>query len=97
MAKKIYSRGNDVSLTCGLGVVGDFSFSKSESWEWNKREVLQAPEKGTGFFVAGFIDTNVCEKAYKQLCEKYTLIYQSPVRTNRNTYNQFFFCIFDRK
>ena len=56
------------------------------------------PQLGAGWYICGFTDT--CEEykeAYLQLCKKYKLVYQSPVRTNTRTGHQFFFCIFDFK
>jgi hypothetical protein len=95
--KRVYCSTREVSMTCGVGVVGDFNFTESNLSSWYTRTRLRAPSGGTGFFIAGFIETSECEEAYKQLCKKHTLIYQSPVRINRNSHNQFFFCIFDRK
>lgn len=87
---------SSVVWTCGLGIVGDFG---SDYWKKSVDEVKQsfAHYEGTGFFVAGFVNTSVCEKAYKELCDKNKIVYQSPVRKNKNSDNNFFFCIFDAK
>ena len=80
-----------VGYTCGLKYVGYFYDGYDP---FTKQQISQY---GTGFFVAGFINNKKCKKAYEYFCEKTTLVYQSPVRRNRNTDNDFFFCIFDVK
>lgn len=94
MSKRLWANPRSVIHTCGLGVLGNFSTSAGEWCE--HRQLLTAPPGGTGFFVAGFIPTSECKLAYEKLTKRYKLIYQSPVRINTNSGNQFFFCIFDR-
>ncbi len=75
--------------TCGVGVLYNFAVGG-----WGT-PLGEATDSGCGWYVAGFVDTDTCKQAYEELCEKYTLVYQSPVRLNINSGNDFFFCIFD--
>lgn len=49
----------------------------------------------TGFGVTGFVNAPRCKAVYEWLKENTTIVYQSPVRTNRNTRHPFFFVVFD--
>lgn len=78
--------------TCGVGVLYEFGDSGTR---WSVPIGDNPEEAGCGWYVAGFIDTDLCKEAYANMCEAYTLIYQSPVRRNTNSGRDFFFCIFD--
>lgn len=77
--------------TCGLGVL----FSFGHGYTNLKTLCGQASTLGTGFAVAGFINTSPCKRVYEYLTDNYELIYQSPVRRNRNSGNDSFFIIID--
>lgn len=89
MLKGIYS---NVPGTCGLGVVYAFNTDWAEGINLG-----QLQRHGTGFFVAGFISTKKCRKQYEAIAEKFPIVYQSPVRRNRNSGNDFFFIVFDAR
>jgi hypothetical protein len=74
---------------CGVGVLYNFAHSYH----------LEKPDKRrTGLFVAGFVDNNSCEEAYKKLCSKFKLVYQSPLRPSENGNKKgYFLCVFDSK
>ena len=74
--------------TCGVGVLYEFN----NMWGFDPTQINEA---GCGWYVAGFINTPNCLEAYNELCEKLTLVYQSPVRLNVHSNRDFFFCIFD--
>jgi len=50
---------------------------------------------GCGWLSAAFIDTGECKAVYQKLRNWYPIVYQSPIRFNTNSGNNFFFCIFD--
>ncbi len=52
---------------------------------------------GTGMAMAAFINTPLCRKIYSKLKEIGEIMYQSPVRTNLNTGNLFFFVVYNIK
>lgn len=89
MLKGVYS---NVSGTCGLGVVYAFNTDWAEAINLDHLK-----QQGTGFFVAGFIPTKKCRKQYEAIAERFPIVYQSPVRRNRNSGNNFFFIIFDAR
>lgn len=74
--------------TCGLGVLYGFKSTTT---------AIPFFSSGTGFCVAGFTAHNRCEKTYNEIKKKYKIVYQSPVRINRNSGNKFFFIIFDMR
>lgn len=84
-------RGNFENLpsTCGIGLFNHFSTYGDFP--------LKDRTGGANWVIAGFINTKTCREAYQELCKNYTLVWQSPVRTNSRSGNRFFFCIFDRK
>lgn len=77
--------------TCGVSVL--FSYSTVGYY----RPISHMTLGGIGYAVAGFIDNDVCRQAYAEMCERFHLEYQSPVKRNPNSGNNFFFCIFRNK
>lgn len=80
--------------TCGLGVIHGFN-SNFADIEIYGRPISTIVPQGAGFSVAGFIKTKKCKLAYTELAKKFEMVYQSPVRKNRNTGHRFFFVIYD--
>lgn len=82
--------------TCGVSVLYDF-----ERFDYLgnpvSRELSKDEAGGAGWILTGFIDTTDCHMMYNTLCKKFKLVYQSPVRENRNSGNDFFFCIWDAR
>lgn len=52
---------------------------------------------GAAFVSTGFINNNQCLEAYGILCKRFDVIYQSPIRHNKNSGNMFFFTVFSEK
>lgn len=50
-----------------------------------------------GFLLCSFIENTLCKSYYDEFCNRYPILYQSPVRLNKNSGNHFFFVIFDIK
>lgn len=50
---------------------------------------------GAGFVGTGFINTSVSKASYEILCKNKRLIFQTPVRMNKNSGNMFFYAMFD--
>lgn len=89
----VYAEAAAVYDTCGLQVV----FAFADTCCWGAEALDEMRFGGIGYGVAGFIDDEICKEAYKELCERFHLEYQSPVKRNPNSGNLFFFCVFRNK
>lgn len=52
---------------------------------------------GAKLACAGFVDTPECRAAYTKLARKFNIVYQSSVRKNSYSGNEFFFVVYDGK
>lgn len=86
-----------VSQTCGVGVLGLFR-EKNPGKGWPKIDKV-AHKGGCGWVISGFTNKRPDYKqAYDALCKRWGKpVYQSPVRRNTRTGNQFFFAIWDTR
>lgn len=50
---------------------------------------------GCGFSGTGFIPTKVSKDSYEYMCKTFRLVFQTPVRKNKNSGNMFFYAMFD--
>ncbi len=87
---------NILPQSCGVGEIGIFRLPMT----WGDLEGPFThhvrPMGGCGWVIASFTDQRPeYKQAYEELCQRWKLVYQSPVRTNRRTNHPFFFCIFD--
>lgn len=78
-----------VDWTCGLGVWGNF-----HTWADPMHTLGMG---GIGYSVAGFINSVGCKEAYHWIAENKVIVFQSPVKLNTNSGNQFFFIVFKDK
>lgn len=58
-------------------------------------DIHTVPSGAASLAVASFIDTVVCRKAYTILASRFKIAYQSSVRKNKNSGNDFFFVVYD--
>lgn len=87
-----------VTWSCGLEVLGGFQQNThSQTRNLETSNLVSNLGMGTGFFIASFIECDSSKQAYEVLTAKYPVVYQSPVRNNNNSQNDFFFCVFDAK
>ena len=63
---------------------------------YNSKKYLQSLG-GAKFLFATFRNTLQCKREYEKLKANFPILFQSEVRTNTNTYNKIFICIFDLK
>jgi hypothetical protein len=73
---------------CGLNLIVDF-FDDDVN-----RETLR---QGVGFTILGFNASWICHRTYEQYSRVYNIVYQSPVRRNTRSGNDFFFAVFDTR
>lgn len=86
---------SNVAGTCGLAVWHSF---ENDWYNWDYIHALQsAPMGGIGFTVAGFVQTKRCKRVFEWIKENKEIVYQSPVKKNRNSGRQFFFIVFKNK
>ena len=101
MAKVYAYQGDTLSGACGVGYVEGFSYDQGFSWHYRLPIYEAASPSGTGaganWLTAGFIGTEVCKDAYHVLKKKYKIVFQTPIRENKNSNNDFIFCVFDTK
>lgn len=86
--------------TCGVTEIGWFrNYIATHPTEDAQHftHLLKHPPVGAGWVIAGFIETEISQEAYRQLKAKWPIMYQSPVRVNTRTGRKFFFCIYDTK
>ena len=79
-----------VSSLCGFGT--------TSIWHEEQHDTKDLPKEtraGCGWVVCGFIDKRPSKEMYDDMTSRYPMVYQSPVRKNKNSRNNFFFCIFD--
>lgn len=87
--------------TCGVGYVSGFTYHNpreiaSDWWLGPTNRVESRNIGGSGWLMAGFINNTTSRDAYYRLCNRWGQpVFQSPVRRNVNSQNDFFFCIFD--
>lgn len=89
----VYANSCELPFCCGIGSIGSFKTYKGIYSDAKPLSSLPMVT-GTGLFTAEFIDNADCKKAYTFLCEKYKLLYQSPLRLNINSGRSLFMCIF---
>ena len=90
---------DSVPSNCGLGVLCDlyeYYEDKAGGWE-SEFDVKDFKDQGTGIYVAGFIKDDILLNSYNYLKKKCQILYQSPVRVNNNTKNNFFFVVLDTR
>lgn len=92
----ITAESQELNYCCGVDEIGEFLFrGENTRWRTSIDSALECVNNGTGYFVATFIDNDVCKRAYYELCDKAILLYQSPPRENpRHSYNEVFVCVF---
>lgn len=75
--------------TCGVSVWHDFY---NPNWIQNNCSRFG----GINFAIAGFIDKESSKRVYDEISRKHTIVYQSPVKINKNSGNEFFFVVFSK-
>ncbi len=85
--------------TCGVTEIYGYEYREPVESSWYQprtlKEIVDEFSEGTGFAIMGFIDTEECEDAYAVIKDK--IVYQSPIRLNKNSDHNFFFVIIDTR
>lgn len=88
---KVYQ--DSLPYCCGVDDVGGFEPTYS-SWRNHPQELQRS---GTGLFTATFLNNEANKAKFEEMCKEHTLLYQSPVKRNRNSSNRLFLCVFQFK
>lgn len=94
----LYGEIARVHGSCGLGVLYSFKHLNSREYPNHHASLennLENNPGGCGFLTAAFIDNSYCKEMFLLLKSKFPILYQSEIRHNTNSGNNFFFCIFD--
>lgn len=94
----MYAEHTTVVGGCGIGILYHYQREKTR---WSDQVNLKDVEfdgsfaGGCGWQIATFIDTKECKETYKIIKARFPIVYQSPIRHNVNSDNNFFFVVFD--
>lgn len=80
--------------TCGVGLF--MGFANSPSY-YSQGPQAALNTGGIAYAIAGFVDTIACKEVYENIKEHHKIVFQSPVKRNRNSDNRFFFVVYTRK
>lgn len=85
-----------VEGACGVGVILGFK-DQSDLYEKDFDTLKHGliSDGGTGFTIVAFINTNSCKEFYEYIHQNYPIVYQSPLRVNKNSQHHFFFIVVD--
>jgi hypothetical protein len=88
----VYGQTTTVDGACGVGLVYDFGHSTY----YARYDPTTKNQGGAGWMCAGFIENDsLSDEMFKQLSDKYNLVYRTPTRINVNSGNPFYFAVFD--
>lgn len=73
--------------TCGVNVWYAYRTPNGPS-------IKEAQMGGVGYSVAGFVNESASKQVFEHIKEKKEVVFCSPVKTNRNSGNKFFFVVF---
>lgn len=82
------------TATCGVGVV--YGMGATYATDLTKYKIEDFGG-GIGYNIAGFVNTKVCRKTYNWIKDNYDIVFQSPVKRNRNSGHLFFFIVFKER
>ena len=92
---------DSINGNCGVGYIYNLQRkpAKVDRWWYDPDETLDEMynQGGCDWLLSGFVNEPICMEAYKELVAKHRLVFQSPIRVNKNSGREFFFCIFDVK
>lgn len=91
----MYGHAVALSGTCGVKVIYSLSKNYYTDYDAYSKPTESNLKRSAGWVIIGFVKTQECKTAYDYYTNKYEVVYQSPVRTNRNSGRKFFFIILD--
>ncbi len=89
----VIGTSNTLDKGCGVGYVYGFQMS-----DYKAGSITRYNEGGAGWMVAHFVyKDEVCDAAFKQLKEKYKLVFKTTIRKNKNSGKRVYFAVFDTR
>jgi len=87
-----------IGSTCGVGEISGYhNPSDHYSPDNLTPENIKDSGGGIGYNIAGFLNSNNCKAVYEEIKRDYDIVFQSPVKRNKNSGNDFFFIVFKLK
>ena len=80
--------------TCGVGLYYLFNDPPSYYYSVPRDALVRG---GIGYAIAGFVDTPNCKVVYDKIKKDHKIVFQSPVKNNRNSGREFFFIVYTKK
>jgi hypothetical protein len=83
---------------CGVSTVYNFrAYTSRDEVHWSYKEISKLiPSAGCGWVIVAFVAGDpLSEQAYELCKQRGPVVYQSPVRVNKNSENDFYFAVFD--
>lgn len=94
-----YAEARTIPGNCGIGFFSYLSYFDGAHYFGNNysRPLIKGQRfpGGCGWQISGFINTKECRQAYKDLSTFAEIVFQSPVRINRNSGRKFFFVVYN--
>lgn len=89
----VYVANDVVAGGCGIGVLYDFT----DYNHWNHKNPEEIiPEGGAGWVIVSFVVyDSKSNEVREKLDKRWDILYESEVRTNRNSGNKCYFVIYD--
>ena len=95
---KLRAYTDTLSGTCGVGLVFDYENHNAldaYTKRWTKPFEKSHLEGGAGWSIAGFVNDSPSIGAYEFFKKNVQIVFQAPVRVNKNSSNEFFFIVVD--
>lgn len=97
MSKKVLSMERlNLPNCCAVREFGAFEY-REPYWDDDPLEPPHYALGGAELGCAGFIDDEDCRAAYEFLAKKHKILFQSTVRKNISSGNDFFFVVYGKK
>lgn len=95
MAKVLVAEEDTLPGSCGVGIIYEFELEDEENIYDIFDDERFSSVGGAGWTTAGFIDNEDCKDVWRYLTKRFKVAYTTPIRTNTNSGNKFFFAVFD--
>jgi hypothetical protein len=91
----MYVRTEYIYGACGVSVISDFEINGVLGVDLHEGDLTK--DAGIGYTLAAFVNAEPSRIVYDVIQSKYKIVFQSPVKINMNSGNEFFFIIFTEK